>query len=515
MRNGDVQAAWTYHDVTKHSPERLRCDPHHLDFDTQPVPYTLYTTLAPQPLPRDWPVATTPALAAIAGAARTPGEARVPRVPTLAELARLLLLSAGITRKVVYANGHETYFRAAPCTGALYHVDLYVVCGALPGLDAGVYHFGPHDFALRLLRPGDHRPWLTEASGEEPAIAAAAAVLVSVSTIWRNAWKYRARAYRHCFWDNGTLLANALAAAAAVDMPARLVTGFVDTPVERLLDLDGTRQLVLSLLAIGDDPTPRPAAAVEPAALALATQPARAPVIAYPAITTMHTASTLESADEVRAWRASALDAPAAERGGRRVPLRALAVTPQETIDAVIHRRGSSRAFTRAAIGFAELSTILVQATQGLEADFVRSRQDSLAELYLIVHAVDGLASGTYVHRRDDQSLELLRAGDFRREAGFLALGQELAADASVDCYLLVDLSRTLAALGNRGYRAAQLEAAITGGRIYLAAYALRLGATGLTFFDDAVTDFFAPHAAGKSVMFLVAVGRGRARSRP
>ena len=32
-------------------------------------------------------------------------------------------------------------------------------------------------------------------------------------------------------------------------------------------------------------------------------------------------------------------------------------------------------------------------------------------------------------------------------------------------------------------------------------------GATGLTFFDDEVTDFFSPHAAGKSVMFLIALG--------
>jgi hypothetical protein len=67
--------------------------------------------------------------------------------------------------------------------------------------------------------------------------------------------------------------------------------------------------------------------------------------------------------------------------------------------------------------------------------------------------------------------------------------------------------------LGERGYRAAQLAAAVGGGRVYLAAYALGLGATGLTFYDDAVTAFFSPHAAGKAVMFLVAVGRRLPRS--
>ncbi len=46
------------------------------------------------------------------------------------------------------------------------------------------------------------------------------------------------------------------------------------------------------------------------------------------------------------------------------------------------------------------------------------------------------------------------------------------------------------------------------GGKLYLAAYAQRLGASGLTFFDDDVIEFFSPHAAGKSVMFLIALGK-------
>jgi hypothetical protein len=76
----------------------------------------------------------------------------------------------------------------------------------------------------------------------------------------------------------------------------------------------------------------------------------------------------------------------------------------------------------------------------------------------------------------------------------------------------MADLHRVLERYGNRGYRAAQLEAAIMGGKIYLGAYAQRLGASGLTFFDDDVTEFFSPDAAGKSVMFLVAVGKSAKR---
>ena len=131
-----------------------------------------------------------------------------------------------------------------------------------------------------------------------------------------------------------------------------------------------------------------------------------------------------------------------------------------------------------------------------------------LNHLYLIVHDVEGLPAGVYVFHRDRQALELLKEGNFRREAGYLGLEQELPADASVNVYCLADLPRILERFGNRGYRATQLEAGIIGGKLYLSAYAQRLGATGLTFYDDDVTAFFSPHAAGKSVIFLIALGR-------
>ena len=83
-----------------------------------------------------------------------------------------------------------------------------------------------------------------------------------------------------------------------------------------------------------------------------------------------------------------------------------------------------------------------------------------------------------------------------------------MPADAAVDIFFLADLRPILQRFGNRGYRAVQLEAGIIGGRLYLAAYAQRLGATGLTFYDDEVTRFFSPHAEGKSAILLVALGK-------
>ena len=64
------------------------------------------------------------------------------------------------------------------------------------------------------------------------------------------------------------------------------------------------------------------------------------------------------------------------------------------------------------------------------------------------------------------------------------------------------------------GNRAAQLDASIRAGRLYRSAYSNGLGATGLTFFDDGGVQFFSPHAAGKSVMFLTLPGVHQKRTR-
>ena len=130
-----------------------------------------------------------------------------------------------------------------------------------------------------------------------------------------------------------------------------------------------------------------------------------------------------------------------------------------------------------------------------------------LNDVYVIVNAVEGLPAGSYVYRPAESALESLTEGEFRNEAGDLGLNQALPADASVNVFFMANLTPILERFGNRGYRVAQLESAINGGRLYLAAYALGLGASGLTFYDDDVTDFFSPHAEGKSPMFLVALG--------
>jgi hypothetical protein len=366
--------------------------------------------------------------------------------------------------------GGSVYYRAAACTGALYHVDVYFAAGQLDGLDAGIYHFGPHDFALRRLRDGRpsrgagrgdrrraaHRPGIRAARPHEHVLAER--VEIPDPHLPATSSGTPARCSRICSPPRG----------ARSSRP--VVTGFVDDAIERLLDLDrlhevprrgrGARRRHGDSGAGAGDRTARlpDPAAVTRTDRTIRSSPRR----------TWH--RPLDTPDAVRAWRSRGEPAPTATSPSPIVlaPLDPNAV--QQPIEAVIVRRGSARRFSHAPIPLAALATVLHAAAAPVPLD-----AHAPSTCYLVANAVDDLASGAYVVGADG-GLTLLREGQFRRDAAFLGLGQELPGDAAVALYWLVDLEAVFARLGDRGYRVAQLEAAIAGGRTYLAAYALGPG---------------------------------------
>lgn len=508
-------AARRFHDATSHRIDTGRLGEQYagsMDEALRPRLYKLYPTLSPIPLPQDDETSTVPALDAIADA--TGAGAAGEQIPDLAALARLLRLTDGVMRRVTRGE-RNIEFRAAPCTGALYHEELYLVCADLPDLPAGVYHYGVHDHALRRLRDGDYRAHLVEASGSEPGLVHAPAILVTTSVFWRNAWKYLNRAYRHTYWDTGTMLPNTLAVAAAAGLPARLVLAFADEPVAALLGVDLDKEGAISCVALGRT-TAEPPSAPPIDELDLPTEPYSVRELDLPLIRETHRATFLRSGAEAATWRAAGSDtqsSPALPTSRIDLPPPDPMSLPRDPFEDVIRRRRSTRRFSDEPITLDQLATLLYQTTRGVPSDSLGPDGIPLNTAYLIVNAVEGLAPGAYVYHQEQHALELLHAlteDDARARSSSLALGQDAGGDSAVNIYFLADLDPILARYGDRGYRLAHLGGALVAGKIYVVAYALGLGATGLTFFDDAVTDFFAPHAAGKSIMFLIVLGAPR-----
>ncbi|MGH9033161.1 MAG: SagB/ThcOx family dehydrogenase [Acidimicrobiia bacterium] len=455
----EPEAAVAFHLQTRHgSPvDRSRMvDFQPLDPTNRPAPFKRYVGLETRPLPRE------------IGA---PGE-----------LGRLLFLAAGVTRvSESRMLSDRTYFRAAMSAGNLHPVELYVVSSD------GVDHYDPLGHGLTRLRHGG---------------VGTGASIVLTGIPWRTAWKYGERGYRHLFWDAGATLANLLAVAEADGVAARVWVGFDDDDVARLLAVDGASEFPLAIVTLGDDASPPDWPALEE--IALAVDPISPHPIEFPVVTATHRAGVV---DDVAGWRAAAAawgGEPAAGETAR---------PPREhpPVEDVILARGSTRIMRRETTPRELLDFGMVSASRPVPGDFVGDGR-TLLRHFLSVHAIDGVEPGAYRWHADTRELEVVHLGDTRAAAELLCLRQPLGGDSAFTAFHSSDLGAVLRVLGARGYRAVQLEAGIAAGRLSLAAFASGFGATGLTFFDAAVSQFFDTDAAP---MLVTSVGVPAYRNTP
>jgi SagB-type dehydrogenase family enzyme len=527
--NKDIKYALDYHEATKHSEISIMTSRHYLDLADRPLPFKIYTELSSYPLPLDFPQPTLNAITSLSKiypqtSESISGDANI-TVIDIKRVAEILFFSGGITREIKYPFS-TFYMRAASATGALYPIELYIICQDLTDLKAGVYHFGPADFGLTQIRKGDYRPELAASAGDNLAIVTAPITIILTSIAWRNAWKYQARSYRHWFWDSGVIAANLLGTTVSMGLPTRLITGFVDDIVSGLLCLEDQREAAVAMAAIGielsKDSLPKGDKRIPYLGIPKVRPLSKKGEIDYPEIWRLNNSSKLFSKEEVKEWinynnnnNISSIPVADNQRStltqtlDRQTKLiKQYNNSPNVTrLGEVILRRGSSRRFARSSVSFSILSTILHSSTIGIPLDIFKEDGDSLIDIYLIANDIDGLNPGAYFFNRMSRHLEELKRNVSRNMSGYLCLGQSLFSDASAVLFLMTDLQSVLRSLGNRGYRVSQFEAGIIAGKIYLAAYAQGIGASGSTFFDDAVTEFFSPHAVSKSTMIAIGIG--------
>ena len=357
---------------------------------------------------------------------------------------------------------------------------------------------------------------LSSYAGSRADISGAPASVVLTSFAWRNSWKYQARSYRHWFWDGGVIAANLLATANSAGLRSSVVLGFEDEAVNGLLGLRARQEVAIAICPVGvPDATALPVSGRSPERLPPPIDPSFIPLPGARWTTRRSGRRTrppiLRDFGEVRAWTTRSgkekEPGPVPPPSGPGYPLDPIKPRPDEGPDlaTVILRRGSTRKFSPEPITYEQLSNVLYHSSRGVPLDL--PVPGTLLDVYLISNAVKDLPSGSYRFHQTTGSLEQLRAGEFREVGGYLCLEQPLFAGASTVVFLMTDLARVLRLHGDRGYRAAQFEAGVVAGRMYLASYAQGMGASGTTFYDDAVTEFFSPQAAGTTPMMALGIG--------
>lgn len=163
---------------------------------------------------------------------------------SLAELSHILHYSSGITE--------ERYgLRAAPSAGATYPIEVYAAINNVEGLARGIYHHLVASHELELVYEGDFRQEMARAALGEKMITQANVVLVLSAIFQRTQQRYRERAQRYILFEAGHIAQNTYLVATSMKLGACAIGAFYDENLNRLLGVDGKRESVLYLVALG------------------------------------------------------------------------------------------------------------------------------------------------------------------------------------------------------------------------------------------------------------------------
>jgi len=148
---------------------------------------------------------------------------------SLNEISQLCWAAQGITEPIYK-------FRAAPSAGALYPLEIFLVVGNSE-IEAGIYHYSPSTHSLGLVKEGDYREDLCEASLGQSAVEEGALSIVITAIYERTMKKYGERGIRYVHMEAGHVAQNVYLQAEALGLGTVSIGAFYDDKVRDVLSL--------------------------------------------------------------------------------------------------------------------------------------------------------------------------------------------------------------------------------------------------------------------------------------
>jgi len=146
------------------------------------------------------------------------------------EISQLLWAAQGITDK---AKG----LRTAPSAGALYPLEIYAAITMVDGIKPGLYKYNPGNHSLTLVKNGDVREDIFNASYRQDSLRKAAAIIIYCAVFERTSSRYKDKAAQYVFTETGHAAQNVYLQAEALNLGTVSMGAFDNEGVKKALDL--------------------------------------------------------------------------------------------------------------------------------------------------------------------------------------------------------------------------------------------------------------------------------------
>jgi SagB-type dehydrogenase family enzyme len=164
---------------------------------------------------------------------------------SITEISQLFWAAQGITRPGGY--------RTAPSAGALYPLELYLVCGEVDQLSAGVYRYHPAGHKLELVLAGDVRRQLSAAALNQESVYKAPAVILISAVYERTTGKYGQRGIQYVHMEVGSVAENVYLQAQSLGLGTVFIGAFHDDQVRKVISIDQA-EIPMAIMPVGKLP---------------------------------------------------------------------------------------------------------------------------------------------------------------------------------------------------------------------------------------------------------------------
>jgi SagB-type dehydrogenase family enzyme len=141
--------------------------------------------------------------------------------------------------------------RSTPSAGALYPFEVYLIVNNVEGLSQGIYHYALLKHALELVKSGDFSSNITDAGLEQDMLGESDVTFVLSAIFDRTRHKYGERGYRYVYIEAGHISQNIYLQAVSLGLGSVSVGAFLDHKMNDLIGVDGRKEAVIYVHAIG------------------------------------------------------------------------------------------------------------------------------------------------------------------------------------------------------------------------------------------------------------------------